>query len=370
MRKKQKKKKGLRRWIWLGVSTVILVLIIYNLRRSPEWRNFNLDKLWASLMSARPEPLLLAVAAVYGTYLVRALRWQFLMNPIKKGSRWILFVGQVLGFSGIYLVGRPGEFVRPAYIAKKESLPITSMVAVWLMERIFDSIALVTLFSVVLYFAPLELSAAGKHVLTVMHEAGDVMLAITVAVVVGLVIYRLKTRVMMDWMMHKVRFLPESIQRHIQHFLHSFAEGLQVIQSARDFSGTVVLTAVLWGMNATIFWLTIISLGGSLRHFVWLAAALVMFCAALGLVVQFPGIGGGFQVGAVLALTEVFRVGADVSTGAAILLWLMISFPVMFLSLGLLVHEGLSIRRLEAITEEEEEKEEEMEREATLEEAD
>ncbi|MEJ2010093.1 MAG: hypothetical protein P8Z30_18380, partial [Acidobacteriota bacterium] len=235
----------------------------------------------------------------------------------------------------------------------------------WLMERIFDSIALVVLFSVVMYMAPMELSTAGKHVLTVMHEAGDAMLAITVVLVAGLGVYRLKTDPLTNWVMRKIRFLPQWVSRHVEHFLYSFAEGLRVVQSMRDFLGSVVLTAALWFLNATIFWLTLISLRGTLGHFAWLAAALVMFCAALGLVVQFPGIGGGYQVGIVLALTEIFRVGADVSTGAAILLWLMMSFPVMFLSLGLLVHEGLSIRRLEALTEEEKE----MEREATLEKA-
>ena len=170
------KKDKLRRWIWLGVSTVILVLIIYNLRHNPEWRHFDWGRLWASLVSAQPGPLLLALVGVYATYLIRALRWRFLMNPIKKGSLGVLLAGQLLGFSSIYLVGRPGEFVRPAYIARKESLPITSMVAVWLMERILDSICLVALFSTVLYFAPLEMSAAGQHVLSVMHKAGDAML--------------------------------------------------------------------------------------------------------------------------------------------------------------------------------------------------
>jgi len=355
------RKKSLKRWIWLGVSTLILILIIYNLRHNPEWRNFNWSRLWASLVSAKPGLLLLALVGVYATYLVRALRWQFLMHPIKKGSLWVLFVGQLLGFSSIYLVGRPGEFVRPAYIARKESLPITSMVAVWLMERILDAICLVGLFSVVLYFAPVEMSSAGKHVLTVMHQAGDAMLAITMVLVAGLVVYRLKTQELTNWVMRLARFLPQAVQRHLQHFLHSFAEGLQVVRSLPDFAGSVVLSVVLWCANATIFWLTLKSLGGTLGSFVWLAAALVLFCASLGLVVQFPGIGGGYQVGIILALTEIFRVGADVSTGAAILLWLMMSVPVLVVSLGLLVHEGLSFKRLEALTEEEEE---EMEQEA------
>ena len=348
------KKKNLRNWIWLGASTAILALIIYNLRHNPEWRQFDWSRLWASLTSARPGLLLLALAGVYTTYLVRALRWQFLMHPIKKGSLWVLFVGQMLGFSSIYLVGRPGEFVRPAYIARKESLPITSMVAVWLMERIFDSICLVLLFSVVLYFAPVGMSAGGEHTLSVMHQAGDGMLLITVVLVAGLIAYRLKTQALTDWVLRNIQFLPQKVQHHIQHFLSSFAEGLQVVRSMPDFLGSVALSVVLWCTNATIFWLTLKSLGGRLGDLVWLAAALVMFCASLGLVVQFPGIGGGYQVGIILALTEIFGIGADVSTGAAILLWLMMSVPTLLLSLGLLVHEGLSIRRLEAIAEEEE----------------
>ncbi|HZT71420.1 MAG TPA: lysylphosphatidylglycerol synthase transmembrane domain-containing protein [Terriglobia bacterium] len=345
-------KKSLRRWIWLGISTAILALIIYNLRHNPEWRHFDWARLWASLVSARPGLLALAVACIFLTYLIRALRWQFLMHPIKKGSLWVLFAGQLLGFSSIYLVGRPGEFVRPAYIARKESLPITSMVAVWLMERIFDSICLVLLFSVVLYFAPVEMNSAGAHVLSVMHRAGDGMLIVTVILVAALVVFRLKTQVLMESIHRWTRFLPLIAQRHIQHFLRSFAEGLQVVRSMRDFAGSIGLSVALWCTNATIFWLILKSLGGAVGTLVWLAAALVMFCASLGLVVQFPGIGGGYQVGIILALTEVFGISADVSTGAAILLWLMISVPVLLVSLGLLVHEGISFRRLEAIAEE------------------
>ena len=32
--------------IWLAVGAVIIVLIFYNLSRSPEWRNFRWDRLW------------------------------------------------------------------------------------------------------------------------------------------------------------------------------------------------------------------------------------------------------------------------------------------------------------------------------------
>ncbi|MCL5669804.1 MAG: flippase-like domain-containing protein, partial [Acidobacteria bacterium] len=290
------KKKSLRRWIWLGVSTAVLALIFYNLRQNPEWRHFDWNRLWNSLVDARPGLLVLALVAVYVTYLLRAYRWQFFMKPMKTASLWVLFVGQVLGFSSIYLVGRPGEFVRPAYIAKKERVPITSMVAVWLLERIFDSVCLVLLFSIALFLVPMKMmTSGGEHVLTVMHRAGDAMLALTAIVVAGLVAYRLKTQAITGWVLRMLRFLPRRLQQHMEHFMASFAEGLQVVRSLPDFLASTVLTVILWCLNATIFWLVLRSMGDGLEHMIWMAAALVMFCASMGLVVQFPGIGGGYQ---------------------------------------------------------------------------
>ncbi len=107
-------------------------------------------------------------------------------------------------------------------------------------------------------------------------------------------------------------------------------------------------------INTTVFWLVYKSVRHHHGNLPWLAAALTLFCAALGLIVQFPGIGGGYQVGIILALTEIFNVPAEPATGASILLWIIMSVPCLALGLVLLIHEGLSIRKLEALTEEEE----------------
>lgn len=347
-------KKALRRWLWLGVGAVVLALIIFNLSRSPEWRNFRWDRLWASLTQASPGWLLVSLGVVYATYLVRAIRWRFFLDPIKKASLWVLFVGQVLGFSSIYLIGRPGEFVRPAYIAKKESVPFSAMVAVWLLERIFDMVSLVLLFSLALYFVPLEATTArGESLLAKMHEGGHLMLGFTALVVGGLVMFRLRAEVLTRWVMRAGGFLPPGSQRQLAQFLRSFSSGLEVIRNWKDFAASVASTVLLWALNTSVFWWVFKSLGGRLEQLSWLAAGMVLFCAALGLVVQFPGIGGGYQVGALLALTEVFHVEVEAATSAAILVWIMVSVPCLALGLVLLLHEGLTFRKLKAIAEEE-----------------
>lgn len=349
--------KSLRRWLWLGASAVVLGLIVHHLLRSPEWRAFRWDRLWSSVANARPVFLLGALAATLSSYVLRAFRWKFFLDPIKKASLWVLFVGQILGFSSIYLVGRPGEFVRPAYIARKEKVPISSMVAVWLLERIYDTVFLVLIFAAALYLAPLA-PAEGQAdiILRRMHEAGRLMFGVTVLMCAALVLFRLRAEKSIAWLMGLLGFLPARARHHLDHFLRSFADGLKVIQDWKDFLASIATSVALWLVNASVFWLTFQSLGGELERLSLLAAALAMFFGVMGLVVQFPGIGGGYQVGVIIALTEVFSVGVEAATGAAILIWILISGPCLALGAGLLVHEGLTFRKLEAMAEEERER--------------
>ena len=348
-------KKAWGRWVWLAVGAVVIALIFYNLSRSPEWRNFHWDRLWRSIVGASPGYLLLAILGVYLSFFVRAVRWEFFMRPIKAASLWVLFVGQILGFSSIFLVGRPGELVRPAYIAKKENVPMSAMIAVWLLERVFDTIAMVVLFAAAIYSEPVNPDTAqGVFALHEMHKWGHVLFVLTGLLILGLVLFRLKAASMTAGALKMFRFLPERALRSFAHFLRSFGEGLSVIRDWKGLAGSVVTTLVLWAINTTIFWLIFKSVRHRMGHLPWLAAGLTLFCAALGLLVQLPGVGGGYQVGIILSLHEIFNIKAEPATGASILVWIIQLVPTLALGLVLLIHEGLSIRKLEAITDEEE----------------
>jgi uncharacterized protein (TIRG00374 family) len=343
-----------RRWLWLGASTVVLGLIIYHLSRSAEWRAFRWDRFWSSLMHARPSFLLAALAATYSSYLLRAYRWKFFLDPIKKASVWVLFVGQILGFSSIYLIGRLGEFVRPAYIARKEKVPISAMLAVLVLERVYDAVFMVFLFASALYLAPRDPAASrAGGILVQLDIAGLLLFVAMLLLLPALVWFRLRAEAATRWIVGLFGFLRGRARLQLEHFLRSFAEGLKVIHNWRELLASIVSTAILWILNASVFWLVFQALGGEVGHLTWLATVVVLFFAVIGLSVQVPGIGGGYQVFAILALTKLYSVGVEVATGAAILVWIMISVPCLALGGALLVHEGLTFRKLEAIAEEE-----------------
>ena len=115
--------KAWRRWLWLAVGAVVIGLIFYNLRRSPDWQKFSWQGLWTTITRARLDLLGLALVVVYSTYFMRAYRWKFFLDPIKKASLWIMFAGQVLGFSSIYHHGAHGDIFFPGSSCALRTLP-------------------------------------------------------------------------------------------------------------------------------------------------------------------------------------------------------------------------------------------------------
>src|SRR5579863_9643718 len=67
----------------------------------------------SSLWHVQPGWLMASIAATLLTYVARAGRLQVLLNPLKAIRLESLVSINVLGFSAIYLLGRPGELVRP-----------------------------------------------------------------------------------------------------------------------------------------------------------------------------------------------------------------------------------------------------------------
>ncbi len=353
-------KRTSRQWLWIGLSAAALALIVFHVSRSGEWRHFRWDRFWATLADANPGYLLAAVIATLSSYLVRAYRWGFFLEPIKKVPMRVLFTGQIVGFSAIYLLGRPGEIVRPGYIANRSGVSYTSMAAIWLLERVFDTTAISLLFSASLYLAPLYTTSSSGGPsrnlalgLSGAHWASLLVLLGTVLFVLFLIYFRLRSDKGELRVPRALRFLSPKRQQQTEGFMRSFAEGLGVIRSFKDLWASVASTALLWVINVTFFWLVFRSVGGEVGRLSWMSSALILFFGALGLLVQIPGIGGGLQVVVIKAMTTFMGISLEGATGAAILLWVAIMVPCVTLGIVLLVDEGLSFKKLEKIAEEE-----------------
>src|SRR2546423_8305756 len=108
-----------RKSLFFLCLATIAAFVIYRFLR-PE---FNWTLFLSSLWNVQPGWVAASIVATLLTYMTRAFRWQVLLNPLKSISLGPLISANVLGFSAIYLFGRPGELVRPLWLTRTEGIP-------------------------------------------------------------------------------------------------------------------------------------------------------------------------------------------------------------------------------------------------------
>src|SRR5690242_21160299 len=135
------------------VTTVVLVILaglVYLQIRT--WRKFDWQRFLAATGDTNKAWLAGGIALIYADYFLRAWRWKILLEPVCKTRASRLIAPTMVGFTGLALFGRPGEFIRPYLISRKENLSMSSQLAVWTVERIFDMSAFGLLFGLGLAF--------------------------------------------------------------------------------------------------------------------------------------------------------------------------------------------------------------------------
>src|SRR5246127_175571 len=117
--------------------------------------NFSGEKLLHAVAGANLYWLLLSVVVIYVCYGVRALRWQLFQGNLGSSRFWIIYKMTLAGFAAIFILGRPGEPVRPLLLSRKEKLPIADIFGIYALERLFDigATAVIGALALILYQA-------------------------------------------------------------------------------------------------------------------------------------------------------------------------------------------------------------------------
>src|SRR6516165_1418043 len=126
-----------KRLLISGVVVAVLAALIYLQFRA--WETFDWSKFLAQTGRVNKLFILGGVAFTYLAYVLRAVRWKIFLRPIRPQTTTLqLLSPTIVGFTGLSLLGRPGEFIRPYLIARRTNTPVSSQIAVWTVERIFD----------------------------------------------------------------------------------------------------------------------------------------------------------------------------------------------------------------------------------------
>lgn len=340
------KQTRLRPFIWVAAAILVAGAALYLVN---VWRGqaFDWQRFWSTFQRLDPWYITLAVAFALSTYLGRALRWRVLIRPQSPHpSLWKLFVATAIGFTATVLFGRPGEMVRPYLIAKAEKLPFSSQMGAWLIERIYDLLMALFIFSFALVqVRSISLEGVGSGLKWVMEVGGGAALVLTLICAGLLFAFGRYSHAMEGRLRDALEVLPERWRERIISVVGAFVGGLESCRNPGAIFQVFIYSVIEWILIILSYYFifrAVPETGG----FTILQIAIFVGFASFGNVVQIPGVGGGLQIVSVLVLTQLFYLPFEVASGIALILWAVTFLVIVPIGLLLALHEGIRIGKL------------------------
>ena len=331
-------------WKWAAGCALAVVALIWFVHHQLAERRFDWSLVRAGFTGLRWNWLAFSLVPIFATYYGRALRWAVFLRPLKpQPSIWRLTTATVIGFTAITLFGRPGEFIRPYLIAKKEDVPITSQFAAWFLERTFDLLMALLVFAFALTRVRGSEVQVGDKMAWVLAAGGRIVIAACAIILIVILSFRHLARPLQERITATLRFLPEHHFDRLAKWTAAFVDGVASTRSDAALLLIFFYSVVEWLLIAACYWSLARSFSAT-SNFTLVDVLIFLGFVSFGAAIQIPGIGGGMQVVAVLVLTELFGMRLELATTFAFLAWFLTFVAIVPIGLILALKEGLDWR--------------------------
>ncbi len=278
----------------VAISALLLFFALHNI---------NFQSVLAQLKSLDPFFVFPAVALCVLVQLLRSYRWGLLLEPLNGGRIGQLTLLSVtsVGFLAIMaLPARIGELARPYLISGRTGIDMPSALATVVVERIFDILAVLTMFLVLLMLFPMP---------EWLTRSGLVWTAITAAGIAVLVPgVRRKLMGLTEKFPARLNFLGNWIGRFDRSLAACTGPGGRFILF-------LLVTIAIWAVNVLWFYLLIAAFGFNVPL---QAAFVVMAVIIIGIAIpSAPGFIGNWHFACLTGLA-MFGVAREQALGYAL----------------------------------------------------
>ena len=307
--------------ITLLVIAIVLAGLVYLQVR--EWRKFD----WATLRAYATDlnwwMVLEGVLLVHLADFMRASRWKIFLRPTRPDVDWkSLIAPQYVGFAGLALLGRPGELVRPFLIAKRTNETFPSQMALWFVERAFDTAAVAFIVSIDLFAVPTVREEYAE-----LRIFGYLLLGMSLGFIGLLYALWRQGPAVSAWVCKRLEPWSHHFAANLEHRLRSASKGLHAIRDGKSLFEAASISLFIWMLVALAYRQTMHAFpaDSGLPDYGLPQAILLMGASVAGGVMQLPIVGGGSQLATVALLSNSFNYNErpEVAVAAGILFWLV-----------------------------------------------
>lgn len=296
------------------------------------------------------------------SFLLRALRWQIIVNStLRIGFRAAFHPLMIAFMINCVLPGRIGELARPVILKKREKLPFSTGLATVAAERAFDVSLLILLFLIVVSLVKIDPDiriSFGTYVLNseTLALITTGLIRLSLVMIAGMIL--VSVRVTRDFVARLILYAPqllfftgnalkdrltESFGKPVIRLMENFASGFELIKSPLALLACFGLSILVWTTSALSYYVFSLGCPGVELSLPEMAAVMVIICMFIALP-SVPGYWGLWEAGGMFAMT-LFGATAREAAGFTLANHAMQIFPVIAVGMISAVLTGVNIWR-------------------------
>ncbi|RJQ56748.1 MAG: UPF0104 family protein [Nitrospiraceae bacterium] len=321
-----------KKYLHLFIGLVLIAVSVYF-----AFKGVKISELTAAFRSVRYFYLIPTMGIVLISYVLRAMRWRYLIRPVKDVKTMSLFSPMMVGFMANMLPARAGEFIRAYLLSKKESISFSSSFATIFIERLFDLILLLILLIWVMLFMSEAFSATGEtyqvalifwtfnfSLYQMVTVFGTLTFFLCLFIFLFSALLQFSNGLAMKIVGVFIKPFPLKWRERIIGLVKSFTMGLNIIRDKRGFFASILLSVLIWASFILTYYPLYLAfgIGGQLP----VVSSLVILCVTVAVFITLmptPGFFGSYFLGCIAALYGIFGIQKSVALSYGIVAWLV-----------------------------------------------
>ncbi len=322
----------------LGLAVALLALFL---------RNADFTQVGNAVRGARTDLLVVGLACALMGYVVRTVRWQYLLEPLGPTRFWVAFRATIIGFAAsTVLPARAGEVLRPYLLARREGFDVAAAFATIIVERVLDLTAVLLMLAAYLLFFDEGVARQSPTLYRAVTLGAWIATPAALGLLAAMVILAGQPARIERAFVAAGRMLPAAIAVKLAHLGRTFAEGLAIVRRPQRLFASFAWSVVMWALISAETWAVSRAFGITMS---FTGAYLINALLVVGIAVPTPGGVGGFHEAFRVGVTSFFGADNDAAVAAAIVLHAVSFGPILILAVWAAAVEGLNMGRLQQI---------------------
>jgi uncharacterized protein (TIRG00374 family) len=322
--------------LWVGIA--ISVFFLYVL-----FREVRLNLLLAAFSGIDYRYIASAVACTMMGYYLRAIRWKYLLAPIRSTTMKNLFQSTIIGYMANNLLpARLGELVRACVLGEKERLDKSSVFATLVLDRLLDGFTVLVLLVVTLMTLRLPdgMSGAQKG----LEYGGYATVGFYLLVILALAILKVWSAKAISFLERVMKPFPERFGNKAVGIAESFVRGIRFSSRPTDIMALFVSSLLIWTLAV---WTVDLVLQAFHIDLPLTAAMFILVLIVFAVMVpSSPGFVGTYHAACMVGLMA-FSLPKEKALSVALVVHAINFFPVTLLGLWYVIRDKISLRDFE-----------------------